>query len=468
MSSKFLEELSDDYEKLLETEIGYDVVIYAGEESDIKEIHAHSNILCIRSRYFRTAFSNEWAEKKDGKFIFKKPNISPHLFNIILRFIYSGNIELKNLQGPDILKLLIAVDELDIQRLVSHIQEYLIKHQTEFLHQNPSGILETVYQHETFTYLWDFYLEKICEKPKILFNSDTFINLKAPLLELLLKRNNLNMDEIEIWEGLLKWSFAQQNIENYDPTNLSNDDIIKIKRSLHRFIPLIGFYNIEPTDFFYKVYNYKDILPQDLMHDLLEFHIIPNVKPKTNVPQPRKSNFGSTLIQPNHIPLFASWIDKNDSLYYDNKNVPYDFKLLYHSGRDGFDAASFHKNCDNKGATIWVAKIQGTTQLVGGYNPLDWNGNGVWKTTRDSFLFNFTDGNNISTAKLGYVKNPGWAVYCANNQGPHMGGFLCHGNNDWRNCDVSANYYPNIGIPNISDIPSFTVKVYEVFQVIKK
>src|SRR5437773_10618259 len=77
MSSNFLTELSSDYEKLFETEIGYDVIIYAGEEPNVKEIHAHSNILCIRSQYFRSAFSNEWAEKNDGKFIFRKPNISP-------------------------------------------------------------------------------------------------------------------------------------------------------------------------------------------------------------------------------------------------------------------------------------------------------------------------------------------------------------------------------------------------------
>ena len=85
MSSKFWAELSSDYEKLFETELGYDVIIYVGEEQNVREIHAHSNILNIRSQYFRTAFSNEWAEKKDGKFIFRKQNISPHLFNIILR-----------------------------------------------------------------------------------------------------------------------------------------------------------------------------------------------------------------------------------------------------------------------------------------------------------------------------------------------------------------------------------------------
>ena len=85
MTSKFLAELSSDYEKLFETEIGYDVIIYAGEEPNVKEIHAHSNILCVRSEYFRSAFSNKWAEKKGGKFIFRKQNISPNLFDIILK-----------------------------------------------------------------------------------------------------------------------------------------------------------------------------------------------------------------------------------------------------------------------------------------------------------------------------------------------------------------------------------------------
>src|SRR5688572_3540448 len=250
----------------------------------------------------------------------------------IYRFIYCGNIELKNLQGPDVLKLLIAVDELNIQQLIPHIQEFLIENQTEFLHQNPIGILETVYQHETFTDLWNFCLEKICDGPKILFNSDKFINLKAPLLELLLKRDDLNMGEIEIWESLLKWCFAQQDVKD-DPVKWSKDDITKIERSLHRFVPLIRFYNIGPADFFYKVYNYKDILPQDLIHDLLEFHIVPNIKPKANVAPSRKPNLKfkleSTLIESKHIHCFASWIDKKDSSHYNQKRIPHDFKLLY-------------------------------------------------------------------------------------------------------------------------------------------
>ncbi|EXX67247.1 hypothetical protein RirG_116140 [Rhizophagus irregularis DAOM 197198w] len=467
MSSKFLAELSSDYEKLFETEIGYDVIIHAGEGQNSKEIHAHSNILCIRSQYFRSAFSNEWAEKRDGKFIFKKPNISPQLFNIILRFIYCGNIELKNLQGPDVLELLIAVDELNINSLVSHIQEFLIEHKTEFLQQNPTGILETIYQHETFTDLWNFCLEKICEEPKILFSSDKFINLKAPLLELLLKRDDLYMDEIEIWENLLKWCFAQQNIK-VDSTKWSKEDIIRVERELYRFIPLIRFYDIEPADFFYKVYCYKDVLPQDLIHDLLEYHIVPNIKPKTNLPPSRKPNLkyhlDSTLIESKHIPIFASWVERKNSSHYNMKNIPYDLKLLYRSDRDGTDTKTFHINCDNKGATIWVAKIKDSTQIIGGYNPLDWDEVSYWKTTGDSFIFNFTDGKNISTSKVSYVNNREYAVFCHDTYGPTMGNLHCN-LNGWSNVNRGdGDRYPNIGIPE----NNFKVEYYEVFQVINK
>jgi hypothetical protein len=370
---------------------------------------------------------------------------------------------LKNLQSPNILKLLIAVNELNINPLISHIQEFLIEHQTEFLYQNSIDILD-VYQHERFAALWNFCLVKICEEPKILFDSDKFINLKTPLLELLLKRDDLNMSEIEIWERLLRRCIIKQNIKN-DPTKWSKEDTTKIKRELNRLIPLIQFYDIITINLIKEICGYKDILPQDLIYNLLEYHIVHNMKSKASL-LPRKPKFefqpGSTLIGTDHITLFASWIDRKHYSYYSRKKVPYDFKLLYKSCHDGIDTKYFHKNCDKKGATIWIAKIKDSTQLIGGYNPLDWSGD-YWKYTADSFIFNFRNREVISTANVSYVNKKDRAVFCHINYGPTMGNLYCN-NNNWTNIDRGErDRYPNVGIP-----ANFEVEYYEVFQVIKK
>jgi hypothetical protein len=78
-------DVANDLEKLLELDEGHDVIIYVGENENEQEIYAHSSILRVRSQYFNSAFSEKKYEIKDGKFIFRKPNVSHKLFKMILR-----------------------------------------------------------------------------------------------------------------------------------------------------------------------------------------------------------------------------------------------------------------------------------------------------------------------------------------------------------------------------------------------
>ena len=80
------------------------------------------------------------------------------------------------------------------------------------------------------------------------------------------------MDEIEIWESLLKWCFAQQNMKN-DPTQWSKEDITKIERSLHKFIPLIRICEMPSKDYFEKVRPYREIFPKELQEEISKFHL---------------------------------------------------------------------------------------------------------------------------------------------------------------------------------------------------
>ena len=85
MKGYFLSDLSQDIGQLLSTGDNYDVIIQAGEGQNMKEFFAHSLILSARSTHFKTALSIEKSENENGIIIFKKPNIAPQLFNIILR-----------------------------------------------------------------------------------------------------------------------------------------------------------------------------------------------------------------------------------------------------------------------------------------------------------------------------------------------------------------------------------------------
>jgi hypothetical protein len=85
MTDNFLDELSDDFGKLLFSQSDYDVIIEAGENGNTKKFYVHSLILSLRSCYFKVALSDTWARKKDEKIIFKKPNIEPKIMKLLLK-----------------------------------------------------------------------------------------------------------------------------------------------------------------------------------------------------------------------------------------------------------------------------------------------------------------------------------------------------------------------------------------------
>jgi hypothetical protein len=384
---------------------------------------------------------------------------------------------LTNLKGLELLDLLTAVDELNIQTLIPCIQEYLIYHQDEFLQQNPIEILETVYQVyqcDTFSGLWDIFLETICDKPDILFNSDNLIKLRAPLLELLLKQDDFMLDEIVIWDNLIKWCFAQNPSIQQDVNKWNEEDITIMKSTFQNFIPLIRFYQISSENFYLKIQPFRVLLPKDLVDNILAFHTVSNKELNNDIQPPRNPKYDTHIVKSRHFAIFSSWIEKKTDSHYNSKHIPYHFNLIYRASRDGFAVEAFHENCDNRGATIVIVKIEGSEQIFGGYNPFDWDSSGNYKTTTDSFLFSFKDRKNIKTAKVGYSNNRS-SVGCFQDHGPIFGYYLYYKSTYWTVNNSFSNNYPDIRIKNYPDtripikvLENINIDDYEVFQVIKK
>src|SRR6202012_5446446 len=123
----------------------------------------------------------------------------------------------------------------------------------------------------------------------------------------------------------------------------------------------------------------------------------------------------------------------------------YKFNLLYRSSRDGKTAAACHEKCNNKGATVVVAKIPNSEKIIGGYNPLFWDSSDSWKSTNDSFIFSFTNRNNLQNAKVGYCNNNKNAIRCYPDHGPSFGSghdLICHNDGNWYG--IPNHSYPKI------------------------
>ncbi|POG65757.1 BTB/POZ protein, partial [Rhizophagus irregularis DAOM 181602=DAOM 197198] len=123
--NKFLSKLTQNLLEILDDEEYYDITIEVGKDPHVKIFRAHMVILNYRSSYLRRILSTN-KRKNDGTLAhIKLPNISPETFQIILRYIYSGRLSLVNYDILDIIKILVAASELNLQELIPYLQLFL-------------------------------------------------------------------------------------------------------------------------------------------------------------------------------------------------------------------------------------------------------------------------------------------------------------------------------------------------------
>ena len=93
------------------------------------------------------------------------------------------------------------------------------------------------------------------------------------------------------------------------------------------------------------------------------------------------------------------------------------FTLLYRGSRDGPNASTFHRKCDNKGPTLTI--IESTKgQRFGGYTDADWKSDEKYVTSKNSFLFSL-DHNEKYPVKSGQEQ---YAIKGLKGEGPCFGG----------------------------------------------
>ncbi|RHZ77537.1 hypothetical protein Glove_177g148 [Diversispora epigaea] len=376
--------------------------------------------------------------------------------------------------------------------------------QCSWLRTHFSFIYHSIFnRHDDFKKLKNFCNDIVVKYPHLIFEADEFTSLKESALVSLLKRNDLQMEEVKIWDYVIKWGIAQTSTL---PTNLDDwtkENFLTLKTTLQQCLPHIRYFHLSSIEVVDKIEPYRKILDKQLWKDINQRLLIPDRPVKSTILPPRsvlvtelppraeepRESFStiiseelaaeesfSTIITEKYAAEISTWIDRKE-VTYNLTNIPYKFELILRGIRDGFAPQTFWDMCHGYVCTVVLAKVKGTDEIIGGYNPLEWDNSNIddkRMETKDSFIFSLKNGN-IPKSILSRVKQSQTAIVNVSKKdqkkwGPCFGDFQMYSEksnftlDDGCFCRIPSKCYEK---PIISS-SKFSIINYEVFKIVKK
>nr|XP_040227972.2 BTB/POZ domain-containing protein 9-like [Anopheles coluzzii]XP_049463613.1 BTB/POZ domain-containing protein 9-like [Anopheles coluzzii] len=169
-----------------------------------ERISAHRAILAVRCEYFRALLYGGLEESKQSEITL---DVSSTAFKHLLRYIYTGSLELKDMEVDDILTLLGLVHQYGITAFVKAISDYLYGVLTV---ENVCTIADEARLLDLKDLMEKCY-EFIDENTRSIMKLESFSKLSYDMLSSVIDRNSLNIEEIEIFQAIHKWCKSNEN-----------------------------------------------------------------------------------------------------------------------------------------------------------------------------------------------------------------------------------------------------------------
>jgi len=191
------------------------------------------------------------------------------------------------------------VDEIYLEELVDYIQKYIITLNQEWFKRNEIKLFNTLSRHQgVFNILYEHFEDLINNNPdEFLNNHNLFSELDDDALLLLIQNDNFKMDEIEIWDNLLKWAITKNPTVSNDTSLWKTNEIDIIKQTIQQFIPHIRFFQISSKDYFYKIHPLSALLPKELDEELILHFLVPGSTLHSKVLPPREVSIDLRIIE---------------------------------------------------------------------------------------------------------------------------------------------------------------------------
>ncbi|CAG8839135.1 4774_t:CDS:1, partial [Cetraspora pellucida] len=139
----------------------------------------------------------------------------------------------------------------------------IIDNESTWMLVNLVDVLHMVFKLQNCNLIQTYIMDTICMDPNVLFVLEDFPTVDKDILVRIIKRDDLNTQEINIWNHLVKWGTVHlatslgRNPAEFDITKWNDNDFMSFKNFLDPFLPYIRFYEISSEEFYYYIRPYK-------------------------------------------------------------------------------------------------------------------------------------------------------------------------------------------------------------------
>ena len=206
------------------SDVKFVVPVSTAESESKKVIPAHKFVLAISSPVFFAMFYGQMAETKDS---IELPDCEYESLLELFRFLYSDKV---NLSGSIVIQVLYLANKYMVPALAEKCTEYLRDNLTA---SNVFSILPHAQKFDQD--LEDQCWEVIEKETEEAVTSDEFVTVERSLIESVVKREVLNVKEVELFKAVDRWAAKACERQGITPDGeakrrILGEDIVKAIR----------------------------------------------------------------------------------------------------------------------------------------------------------------------------------------------------------------------------------------------
>ncbi|XP_028392962.1 kelch repeat and BTB domain-containing protein 12-like isoform X2 [Dendronephthya gigantea] len=431
-----------------------DVLFIIGNSKE--QFMAHSLILKARSLKYH---------EDDCSGSIYEPNWSPEVFENVLRYIYTGKIELTSTTNLEILKI---AAKLKMSKLISKCEEYFLKELSienccEFYLGSIHMGIESSIDSELVKISQSFIEENASE----VVQTQGFRGLSKDALIQLLTSDKFDLEEEDVWRAVLTWAKHQANVETplEDCTEYEREDVCKYLKQVINYVRLL----LVDSKVFAEEIEPTGAVPMELSLERYRFAAVPQKFDQNDDirlrPRSHTKRFHGTTI------LWKTNSKYQSILNHWFGNPHQEWQLIYKASEDGFSSKTFHEKCDDVEKTFTI--VQGDNGCIcGGFSDVPWKydkGNGKYSQSSNCFLFNLVNFEGFPPKRFNVIR-PKFATLSHISIGPTFGAgpdlYIAHDCNvNTDSCSKLSHSYDGDSVlpTSLMGTVNFKIADYEVF-----